>query len=273
MKGNRSRRARAPWRTAALGALALATAWGCGAHPGQAPPLTILAAASLGAPFRELADTLRARDPGLEVRLSLAGSHQLALQVEQGARVDVVAVADPAWLERLARQGFVAGTTFAFATNTLVLAVPAANPGRVAALADLARPGVKLVLGMPQVPVGRYAREVLERLGHAPGYPPGFTSGAHANVVSEEQDVGSIAAKLRLGEADAAFLYRSDLAPDLRVIGIPDSLNARAEDAAAVIRGAPNPGAARAFLALLASPAGQATLRRHGFGEAPGSQP
>ncbi len=252
---------------AAIGAVA-----GCDTRPRGTPPLTILAAASLAAPFQELADSLRARAPGLEVRLSFAGSHQLALQVEQGGRADLIAVADPAWLERLSAGGLVVGEIRELAVNRLVLVVPTSNPGRIGDLADLARPGIKLVLGTAEVPIGRYAREVIERLGRAPDAPPGLARQVLANVVSEEQDAGAIAAKVRLGEADAALVYRTDAGAGLRAIEIPDSMNVRARYAAAVLADAPNAAAAREFLELLGSPGGRAVLRRQGF-EAPESTP
>jgi len=238
-------------------------ATGCGSPPRGT--LTILAAASLAGPFEELADTLRARQSGLGVRLSFAGSHQLALQVEQGALADVVAVADPRWIERLAARGLLSEGSIAFAENRLVLATPVANPGRVWSLADLSRPGLRLLIGTAESPIGRYAREVLAR-HEAAGGPSGFTERALGNVVSEEQDVSAIVARLRLGEADAGFVYRSDLPPSgLRGVGIPDSINARVRCVAAAIAHAPNPAAARDWLHLLASPAGRRVFERHGF--------
>jgi molybdate transport system substrate-binding protein len=229
----------------------------------------VLAAASLAGPLGDLADSLRARLPGHEVRLAFAGSHQIALQLEEGAPCDVVAMADSSWTGRLARAGRLQDPPILFATNSLVVAVPSSNPAGLTTPADLARPGLKIVLGTGESPIGRYARRVIARLALAAGSPPGFERRVLANVVSEEQDAGAIAAKLRLGEADAALLYRSDLPAGIAAIAIPDSLNESAIYAAGIFRDAADAGTARAFLDLLCSPAGVEALRRHGFGPPP----
>lgn len=255
---------------ALLAAAAVVVAAGCGGPPRPSPPpLTILAAASLAAPFGELADTLRALFPGLEVRLAFAGSHQIALQVEEGLPAGVVAVADSAWTGRLGRAGHLDGPPLVFATNSLVLAVPAANPARLRGLTDLARPGLKIVLGTGEAPIGRYARRIIARIGGSTGDPPYFERRVLANVVSEEQDAAGIAAKLRLSEADAGFLYRTDIGAGLGSIPIPDSLGERAIYAAAVVRDAPSAPTARAFIELLSSATGQRILRRYGFATPP----
>lgn len=231
--------------------------------------LTIFAAASLTDAFKELGAMLERVHPGLEVRFNFAGSQQLAVQIEQGAEADVFASADQRWMSYLQERKLLRDSPVVFAHNRLVVIVPRANPGRVDRLIDLARPGVKLVLAAEAVPAGRYSRDLLRNLERAPGFHPDFTRRVLANLVSQEENVKAVVAKVQLGEADAGVVYRSDVtggaAGKLRVLEVPESLNVRAGYPVAVVRHAGNPVAARAFTELLLSPTGQKVLERHGL--------
>ncbi|HTT66868.1 MAG TPA: molybdate ABC transporter substrate-binding protein [Gemmatimonadales bacterium] len=255
--------------------LALAVA----VHPGGRPrplvrlpaapsrTLTVFAAASLTRAFSDLGDSLERRTPGLEVRFNFAGSQQLALQIEQGAAADVFASADQRWMADVRDSGLVEGTPRVFAHNRLVVITPAAAP--IAGLRDLARPGLKLVLAADAVPAGRYARAALLNLSRLPGFTAEFGRRALANVVSNEENVKAVVAKVQLGEADAGIVYVSDVtaevAPRVRRIEVPDAANVVADYPVAVLRHAPDPEDARAFVALLLSPPGQAVLRANGL--------
>jgi molybdate transport system substrate-binding protein len=175
--------------------------------PAPAGELTVFAAASLTEAFRELA--------GTTVRFNFAGSQQLALQIEQGARADVFASADQRWMDYARERNLIEGESRVFVHNRLVAIVPKANPARIRGLEDLARRGVKLVVGAEAVPVGRYSREVIRNLGGVRGFPPGYADRVFANVVSQEENVKSVVAKVQLGEADAGFVYRSDVTPQV----------------------------------------------------------
>ncbi len=238
----------------AMAALAAALA-GCGGSGGERQ-LTVYAAASLQKSLTEYAKSF----PGVTVRSSFAGSDQLAAQIRQGARPDVYAAADTGYPQQLHRAGLVEKPRV-FAANRLVVAVPAGS--RVASLADLAKPGVKLVIGDPSVPVGAYTRQVLARL------PAGERRSILANVRSQEPEVSSIVAKLASGAADAGFVYVTDAraAPPgrLRTIRLPASLQPDVAYAAAVVRGAPDPALARRWLDGLLAGRGAADLRRAGF--------
>jgi len=122
------------------------------------------------------------------------------------------------------------------------------------------------VLGAASVPVGAYSREALRRLSRQAGFPPDYGARVLANLVSEEENVKSVLAKVELAEADAGMVYRSDVcgqaARHVRVFELPDSANVIAHCPIAVVRGAPDEPDARAFLALLGSPAGYAILER-----------
>ena len=196
-------------------------------------------------------------------RYDFAGSDQLAVQIQQGAPADVFAAASPKYPELLYRQGLVE-KPIPFATNTLVLIVPRANPANIHSVMDLTKPGVKLVIGDASVPVGSYARTVLNNLG--------ITSSVMKNVVSQETDVKGVLGKVALGEADAGFVYATDAKPVLRKVGvirIRESAQPRVVYEVAVVKNAPHLRAARAFVRRLIRPAAQRTLVRYGFGPRP----
>jgi molybdate transport system substrate-binding protein len=238
------------------------------AHAAQRT-LTVFAAASLTEAFTEIGDSLQRRDPGIVARFNFSGSQLLALQITQGAPADVFASADERWMSAVRDSGRVEGAARPFARNRLVVIVPLANPAHLTVLSDLDRSGVKIVLAADAVPAGRYARDVIANLAHTPGYPADYTSRVLRNVVSEEENVRGVVTKVRLGEADAGIVYASDVTPDaaphLRRLEIPDAANVLATYPIAVLRRAASAEAAREFVALVLSPAGQGVLARHGF--------
>jgi molybdate transport system substrate-binding protein len=240
-------------------------------RPAAPPPstLTAYAAASLSDAFRDLGRTLEAAHPGLTVQFNFAGSQQLALQIEQGAPADVFASADQRWMSYAAEKGLVAGDGAIFARNRLVAIVPRANPARIGGLPDLARRGIKLVLAAEAVPAGRYSREALGKLSGAAGFPAEYDRKVLANVVSQEENVKAVVAKVQLGEADAGLVYRSDVTPSVsryvRVLEIDDPYNVIASYPIAVLKDAKNAEAAKWFVDLVSSAEGQQILQRHGL--------
>lgn len=244
--------------------------------PGASLPpgrITVLAAASLTDAFREIGAAFEAAHPGAGVDFSFAGSQQLATQVREGVPADLVAFAGMAPMDQLVSEGAIdADAPSRFAGNRLAIAVPADNPAALADLADLARPGLKLVLAAPEVPVGRYAAELLDKAATLPGYPSDFAAAVGANAVSYEDDVRSVLGKVALGEADAGIVYQSDLrAAGDTVLGIeiPREANIPATYPLAPLREAARPDLAQAFAAFVLAPEGQAILARHGFTAAP----
>ena len=235
----------------------------------SSPPLRVFAAASLADAFTELGREFERTHPGTAVQLSLAGSQQLATQLEQGARADVFASADERWMEHVKERRLLAGGAQVFARNRLVVIVPRTNPARIGRLQDLARRGIKLVIGAGAVPVGRYSRRMLQELGRTEGFDTDFAQRVLANVVSEEENVKSVAGKVQLGEADAGIVYRSDVTPALsrfvRTLEVPETANVLAAYPIAVLAAAASPDAAREFVALVLSPAGQRILARRGL--------
>jgi molybdate transport system substrate-binding protein len=245
---------------ACAAALALLVA-GCGEKPepgvaGGTPQLTVSAAASL-----KTALDAYARDfPDAKVRAQFAGSDELAAQIERGVEPDVYAAANTALPEQLFAKGLVEQPRV-FAGNELVLAVPA-DGAKVRGLADLERDGVRLAIGSASVPVGSYTRDVLSRLGGA------RERAILANVRTAEPNVQGIVGKLTQGAVDAGFVYRSDVRAaggKLEAIALPARLAPRVAYAAAVVKGAKQPLAARRYIDGLVTGKGQDALRAAGF--------
>ena len=220
---------------------------GCG---DDEPALTVSAAASLKTAFEQYGGA----------RFSFAGSDELAAQIEQGVKPDVYAAANTALPEALFEQGLVEEPVV-FAANALVLAVPAGD-AKVRALEDLARAGMTIAVGQPDVPVGAYTRTLLDRL------PAAERSAILANVRTEEPDVAGITGKLTQGAVDAGFVYRSDVrATDgaLEAIELPAELRPTVAYGVAVVEGAEHPQAAQAFVDGLLDGAGRRALEDAGF--------
>jgi molybdate transport system substrate-binding protein len=214
-------------------------------------PLTVYAAASLTEVFPRI-------DQG--ARYQFAGSNQLTLQIRQGAPADVFASAGPVYTQQLYRERL-AQRPRTFATNSLVLAVPRSNPARIRTLQDLARrPALRLVVAGPKVPIGLYTREVLKRLG---------LLRVLRKAVSQEPDVKGIVGKLALGEADAGFVYATDVrAASSRLVAIPIPRRGQptVRYEVAVVAGTDRESAAWSFVADLLGGPGRRELRRAGFG-------
>jgi molybdate transport system substrate-binding protein len=216
--------------------------------------LTVFAAASLTGVFPKIN-----KNP----RYSFAGSDQLAFQIQQGAPADVYAAASPKYPEQLYRQGLVQ-KPIAFATNSLIVLLPKSNPGNVHSVFDLTKPGAKVVVAEPSVPVGSYTLTVLKNLG--------ITNGVMKNVVSQEPDVKGVVAKVVLGEADAGFVYKTDARPvrgKVKTIGLRASAQPRVVYEVAVVRSSKHLRAAYRYVTQLVRPRGQAILAANGFGRRP----
>jgi molybdate transport system substrate-binding protein len=231
--------------------------------------ITVYAAASLTEAFQELGTLMEQDSAPTRVRYNFAGSQQLAVQLEQGAKADVFASADQRWMDYVQERRLTTGAPKVFAHNRLVAILPKSNPGRIHELQDLAREGVKLVVGAEAVPVGKYTREMIRRLQQRTEYPPAYGEKVLANVVSQEENVKSVVAKVQLGEADAGIVYHSDVtprvAPNVTVLEIPEDANVVASYPAVVLKASGDPAAAKAFLALLLGPEGRRVLVKHGL--------
>ena len=248
----------------AAAALALAACGGDAAESSDRPELTVSAATSLKRAMTTYAEQV----PGAKVRLAFGGSDELAAQIRQGVRPDVFASANTRLPEELFAEGLVEKPVV-FTGNRLVMAVPAEGEGaKITRLEDLARDGVQIAIGAESVPVGAYTRKVLERL------PAARRKAILANVRSNEPDVGGVVGKLGQGAADAGFVYITDVRAAggrLRAVELPEDLQPSVAYGAAIVKGARQPAAARAFVDGLVKGAGQDALRAAGFEPPPAS--
>lgn len=236
------------------------------AEPGA---LVIFAAASLKDAFTEIAQLFSKRHPGLAITSNFGGSNELRTQLEHGAPADLFASASQKEMEKAAAAGLIEGPPLVFAHNRLVVLLPASNPGNVARLEDLARPGLKLDLAHPNVPAGGYSLQALGKMTASGEFGAGFAERVLANVVSHETNVKQVVAKVQLGEVDAGIVYRSDVTPRrfarFGTLEIPDRLNVVASYPVAVVKRARSTGLAREFIGFLLSEEGRAVLARHHF--------
>lgn len=237
---------------------------GCAAADPPHQELLVFAASSLTDAFTEIAAAYQAQNPDVVVVFNFAGSSQLAAQLVEGATADVFASANNQQMETAVAAGRIAATApVAFAVNKLTVLVPADNPAGVETWTDLHQPGLKLILAVPGVPVRQYTDEIMTALGAE------FAQQVYANLVSEEENVRQVVAKVALGEADAGVVYTSDVTPDIaarvRQIDIPNTQNVTAVYPIAPLLDAPQAAQAQQFIQFVRSAAGQAILARWGF--------
>lgn len=212
---------------------------GCGGDSGGDGP-SVFAASSLTEAFEAL-DT--------DAAYSFGASSRLAAQVVEGAPADVLATADEQTMQRVVDAGLAAGPPVVFARNRLAMAVRRGNPSDIRAVADLARPGLRVVLAAPAVPAGRYAAEALD------------AAGVEVQPVSLEPNVKAVAGKVANGEADAGIVYATDVRADGRLTAVPLDTGTECRLVALKRGGA----AARRFVAHVQSEAGRRVLADHGF--------
>jgi molybdate transport system substrate-binding protein len=238
------------------------------AKPGPAT-LSVFAAASLSNAFNELGKEFEAQHPGAKVEFNYAGSQQLSQQLAQGASADVFASANSKQMDAAVTAGRVAeGGAQPFAHNRLVVIYPAGGKA-LTTLSDLAQPGLHVVLAAKEVPVGQYSLDFLDKAAADPELGAAFRDGVLANVVSYEENVKAVLAKVSLGEADAGIVYTSDLAGSgadkVGRLDIPDALNVIATYPIAIISDSAHGLDAADFIELVLSDQGQAVLAKYGL--------
>jgi molybdate transport system substrate-binding protein len=265
-----------PWACPAQGSMSIpagkATPADEAIAPAEFPPeggnLTVFAAASLTDAFEAMGEELKAEYPALSIAYNFGGSQALVTQLREGAQADVFASANAVQMQAARDAGLITGEPAIFVGNVLVVVTPKGNPADIQDAADLGEDGVRLVLAQPEVPAGGYARDVICRMAADPStYGHNFAERVAANVVSEEEDVRDVLAKVALGEADAGIVYVSDAVAageQVHVIDIPDDVNVIATYPVAVLAGG-DEALGSAFVAYLLSEEGQALLESYGF--------
>jgi molybdate transport system substrate-binding protein len=234
---------------------------------GGSADLTIFGAASLKAALEAVERAYEIANPGTTLTVSTDSSAALETQIEQGAPADVFLSADTSNPRKLVDAGLAAGEPVAFAGNTLTIVVPGDNPAGIATAADLARDGLRIIAAGDEVPITKYATQLVDNLAGQPGASADFAAAYAANIASKEDNVSAVVAKIALGEGDAGIVYVTDAAAadGVETIDVPDSANVPATYAGVAIGASPNRAAASAFLDWLAGPDGQAVLAEFGF--------
>ncbi|MFJ3960684.1 molybdate ABC transporter substrate-binding protein [Streptomyces sp. NPDC090036] len=222
----------------------------------KAVNLTVLAASSLTDVFKAAGAEYEKTHPGTKVTFSFAGSQEIAAQVKQGAPADALVTADTKTMDGLKTE---TGDARIIAKNRLVIAAGKANPFKIDELKDLADTKIKVVLAAPEVPVGRYSKQILD------------AQKIEVKPVSQEPNVRAVLSKVELGEADAGLVYKTDSAKSrdkVVTVEIPDDQNAVASYPAATLKQAKNAEDAAVFVAWLSSPEAQKILQDAGFQKA-----
>jgi molybdate transport system substrate-binding protein len=244
------------------------------AHPSNSPAasaegaaLTIYGAASLKGALDQVKTAYEASHPGTMLTIATDSSASLRTQIEQGAPADVFLSADVTNPKKLVDGGLADGDQVAFAGNLLTIVVPTGNPAKIASPADLARTGVKVVAAGDEVPITKYAKQAVDLLAALTGYPKDFAAGYARNVVSKEDNVKALIAKIELGEGDAGIVYATDAKASAKVedVAIPPQGNVPAVYAGVVVKASKNIAAAHAFLDWIAGADGQEILGSFGF--------
>lgn len=237
---------------------------------GDKEELVIFAAASLTEALTAVGERFSQEHPNSRLLFNFAGSQQLAGQLAQGAQADLFLSADARQMDAAVTEGRIdAGSVRTFACNRLVAVV---SDRAIESVQDLARPGLKIVVGAEAVPVGAYTRQFLQAASADPLFPPNFEADVMKNVVSYEQSVRAVLGKVRLGEADAGIVYASDVdasdaagAEDIRVLAIPAAVNPTALYPVGVVQGAKSVQTAQQFVDFLLSAPAKETLSTFGF--------
>ena len=209
-------------------------------------------------------------ETNISVVFNFDGSQVLRTQIENGAYADIFVSANAKQMNLMKNEGFMNNSSITVFTKTKpVIIVPKDNPAKIQNISDLAKPGIKIVIGTKDVPIGDYTLQILAKLANDSAYGPGFRKLVMANVVSNETNVNYITSKVALGEADAGFAYKSDITKDLSSkitkIEIQDKYNVIAAYPMGILKQSKNTTQAQEFINLVESDKGMAVLEKYGF--------
>jgi molybdate transport system substrate-binding protein len=244
------------------------SAEGSSASPSAAAvDLTVFAAASLTAVMERAKEAYEAANPGSTLTVAPDSSAALATQIQEGAPADLFLSADTTNPQKLLDGGFTSGDPVVFAGNELTIITPTDNPGGITSPMDLARDGLKVVAAGDEVPITKYATQLIANLAKEPGYPADFADAYTRNVVSKEDNVKGVVTKIELGEGDAGIVYVTDATASGKVetVEVPEGANVPASYSGVVVKASPSQEDAAAFLDWFAGPDGQAILAEFGF--------
>jgi molybdate transport system substrate-binding protein len=248
--------------------LAMTTAMLC-ACAEEPRELTVFCGASLTGAFNEIGQLYK-NTSDFGIGFNFDSLPALRAQIEQGAYADVLVSANLKHMNALMAEGYLDDDTVKiFAKNKVAVIVPNDNPANITNLMDLARPGIKILIGTKDLPAGDYARRVLDKLANDSEYGPMYKEKVMANIVSEETTLPLIISRVTLGEADAGFAFISDVSPQMTDkvtrIYIPDKYNVLGDFPIGVLKQSKYPQQSQNFIDLVMSAKGQAILKKYGF--------
>jgi molybdenum ABC transporter molybdate-binding protein len=228
--------------------------------------LTAYVAANATEVFNTVIDRFERQQRGVNIRASYAGTQILFTQLQQGASADLFLSADESFVKQAVAEGLIPSYD-PVSANSEVLVVPRSNPAGISSLQDLATKPAKLIIGVPNVPIGKYTRQIFNNA--AALYGPEFPQQALAQVVSAETDVKQVLNKVALNEADAGIVYRTDVTPNVAeqvtMIELPEAVQVLAINYIGVLTRAPNQELARQLRDYMLSPTGQSVFTDAGF--------
>ncbi|HUE34182.1 MAG TPA: molybdate ABC transporter substrate-binding protein [Mycobacterium sp.] len=250
--------------TGLVSTMLVAVLVGCGSKsPSQPSPssrasgsIVVFAAASLKTAFTQISQQFKTDNPGNGVEFEFAGSSELATQLTQGATADVFASADTAQMDTVTKAGLLAGNPTNFASNTLVIVTAPGNPKSIGSFADLAKPGLNVVICHKPVPCGSATQRIED------------STGVRLNPVSEELSVTDVLNKVTSGQADAGLVYVTDArnaGSKVTTVDFPEAAGAVNVYPIGVLKKAPLPTLAQKFVSMVTSDAGQKILAQSGF--------
>lgn len=235
----------------------------------SAQEIDVFCAAGLTGAFTELGQIYE-NESNVSVVFNFDGAQVLRAQIENGAYADVLVSGSNRHMDALMAEGFMDNSSVSiFARNWQAVIVPKDNPANVTNLFDLARPGIKIVMGTKDLPITDITMQILDKIAMDPAYGPQYKESVLANKISEETNINFIVSKVALGEADAAFAHKSEISSKyeekVTPIDIPERYNVKSDYIIGVLDQSKFPDLARGFIELVKSPNGQNILGKYGF--------
>ncbi|MFH0702406.1 MAG: molybdate ABC transporter substrate-binding protein [bacterium] len=229
--------------------------------------LTIMVAAGLTDIFKEFKTEFEKKHPNIKLNLNIAGSPELASQIENGVDADIFVSGNIKWMEYLVKHNLV-DKYYILAINKVIIGVNK-EKSLVKSISDLSDKNVKLSMGDPNLPMGEYALKILDKLQKSGKMPESFTKDVQKNVVSKELNVKSIVAKIEFGEVDAGFIYKTDITDvnkdKIFAIQIPDEFNVIVKHPVAILKDSKNKELSKQFLDFILSKEGDAILKKYSY--------
>ncbi len=253
--------------TALLAALLLATSLSLAAE--QPQDLTVFCAAGLSGAFNDLGQLYK-NESNVGIAFNFDGAQVLRTQIENGAYADVFVSGSNKHMNALKAEGFMDNSTvFELARSWQAIIVPKDNPAGIENLSDLAKPGIKIVMGSKDLPINEVTMQILNKTANDTAFGPDFKQKVLSNVISQETNINFIVAKVALGEADAAFAHKSEVSSEyaakVAFIDIPEKYNVKSEFTIGVLSESEQPEQAKKFLEMVKSDKGKEILANNGY--------